>query len=158
MDFNAIGARHHVWVEAMGWHNKTRLESLALIASEIGEAAGECLNGPTEHFGEELADIVLRTVDLAHSEGIDLSGEVSRIKLDWPYDDLLAGLADAMYHYALWSNTARVLVVGPEYAQHMAGLMVRMQRIAELAHVDLHAEVAKKLAKNAQRGTRGRVI
>ena len=158
MDFNAIGSIHHVWVEAMGWHNKTRLESLALIASEIGEAAGECLNGPTEHFGEELADIVLRTVDLAHSEGIDLNEEVRQIKLEWPRRDLVVELAELMHHYALWSNTARVVEVGPEYAQHMGGLMARVKRIAEQANIDLHDKISQKLVKNAQRGTRGRPI
>lgn len=61
----------------MGWHNKTTLESIALIASEVGEATNECRGEtPTEKFGAELADIILRTVDLAQSEGIDIEYEV----------------------------------------------------------------------------------
>ena len=57
----------------MGWHNKTVLEALALIASEVGEAVNECRDiTPTENFGEELADIILRTLDLAEWQGIDL--------------------------------------------------------------------------------------
>ena len=90
MDINDIATRHYEWVEQMGWHNKTVLEALALIASEVGEAAAEsgdndamlaalaritesigraanqCRKGEVgENFGTELADIILRTLDLA---------------------------------------------------------------------------------------------
>jgi len=65
---------HSAWVARMGWHNKTVLEALALIASEVGEAVNECRGEkPTENFGEELADICLRVFDLAHTEGVDLT-------------------------------------------------------------------------------------
>lgn len=64
---------HFAWVERMGWHNKTPLEQVALIASEVGEVANECRGEkPTELLGEELADIILRTVDMAKVEGVDL--------------------------------------------------------------------------------------
>ena len=62
----------------MGWHNKTVLEALALIGSEVGEAVNECRGEkPTDEFGTELADIILRTVDLAHWQGIDLAKVIS---------------------------------------------------------------------------------
>lgn len=65
------------WVERMGWHNKTVLEALALIASEVGEAVNECRHEkPSENFGEELADIILRTIDLAKCQNIDIEKEV----------------------------------------------------------------------------------
>jgi NTP pyrophosphatase (non-canonical NTP hydrolase) len=49
----------------MGWHNKTPLEYLALICSEVGEAANECRGvTPSADFGEECADIILRTLDV----------------------------------------------------------------------------------------------
>lgn len=65
------------WVERMGWHNKTPLECLALIASEVGEAVNECRGAePTEKLGEELADIILRTLDFAESLGIDIQDEI----------------------------------------------------------------------------------
>ena len=70
---NDFCEKHSDWVERMGWHNKTVLEALALIASEVGEAVNECRGEkPTPEFGEELADICLRVFDLAHTEGIDL--------------------------------------------------------------------------------------
>jgi NTP pyrophosphatase (non-canonical NTP hydrolase) len=62
------------WVERMGWHNKTHLEAMALIVSEAGEAINE-LRGeaPTENYGEELADLILRTLDEAKNSGIDIT-------------------------------------------------------------------------------------
>ena len=66
------------WVERMGWHNKTVLEALALIGSEVGEAVNECRGDePTEKLGEELADIILRTLDLAQWQGIDIEKAIT---------------------------------------------------------------------------------
>jgi NTP pyrophosphatase (non-canonical NTP hydrolase) len=61
----------------MGWHNKTTLEALALVASEVGEAINECRHEkPSEAFGEELADIILRVLDISHWQGIDIENEI----------------------------------------------------------------------------------
>lgn len=77
MNIDQIAKQNYEWVEKMGWHNKTPLEALALIASEVGEAINECRNeSPTDAFGEELADIVLRVLDLAHWQGIDIQNEI----------------------------------------------------------------------------------
>ncbi len=77
MNINEIAEKNYQWVEEMGWHNKTPLEALALVASEVGEAINECRNEkPTEAFGEELADIILRVLDIAHWQGIDIEKEV----------------------------------------------------------------------------------
>lgn len=101
MDINDIATRHYEWVEQMGWHNKTVLEALALIASEVGEAAAECGDIETmlaalaritesigraanqcrkgevgENFGVELADIILRTLDLAKWQQIDIDAVI----------------------------------------------------------------------------------
>lgn len=74
---NTIARRQFDWVERMGWHNKTVLEALALISSEVGEAVNECRGEkPTENFGEELADIILRTVDLAEMCGINIGDAI----------------------------------------------------------------------------------
>lgn len=73
MKINDTAKRQYEWVESMGWHNKTVLEALALIASEVGEAVNECRGDePTCEFGTELADIILRVFDLAEWQGIDL--------------------------------------------------------------------------------------
>ncbi|MDD5371427.1 MAG: MazG nucleotide pyrophosphohydrolase domain-containing protein [Anaerolineaceae bacterium] len=72
MHINDIAENHFDWVERMGWHNKTVLEALALIASEVGEAVNECRGEvPTEELGTELADIIVRTLDLMIWQGID---------------------------------------------------------------------------------------
>lgn len=77
MNINQIAERNYQWVEEMGWHNKTVLEALALVASEVGEAINECRHEkPTEAFGEELADIVLRVLDIAHWQNIDIEQEI----------------------------------------------------------------------------------
>ena len=74
MEINEIAKKQYEWVERMGWHNKTVLETLALIASEVGEAINECRGAaPTPEFDTELADIILRVADLAHWQGVDIS-------------------------------------------------------------------------------------
>lgn len=79
MQINEIASKQYLWVEQMGWHNKTTLEYLALIASEVGEAVNECRGEkPSEAFGAELADIILRTLDLAEVEGVDIEEEIIR--------------------------------------------------------------------------------
>lgn len=77
MKINELAEKNYLWVEKMGWHNKTPLEALALVASEVGEAINECRHEiPSKHFGEELADIVLRVLDLAHWHNIDMEKEL----------------------------------------------------------------------------------
>ena len=79
MELKQIAEKQFDWVERMGWHNGTVLEKLAIIASEVGEAVNECRGeAPTDNFGEELADIILRTVDLAQEQGVDIQAEVLR--------------------------------------------------------------------------------
>lgn len=79
MKLSAIQKQHGNWLKRVGWFkNKTPLESIALIASEIGEAANECRGeGPTPKLGLELADIILRTCGLAEELNIDLEKMVS---------------------------------------------------------------------------------
>ena len=77
MNINQRAKQNYDWVERMGWHNKTTLEALALVASEVGEAINECRGeNPTDNFAEELADIVLRVLDIAHWQGIDIEQEL----------------------------------------------------------------------------------
>ncbi|WP_077287730.1 MazG nucleotide pyrophosphohydrolase domain-containing protein [Cognaticolwellia aestuarii] len=77
MNINQLAKQNYDWVERMGWHNKTTLEALALVASEVGEAINECRGeSPTDNFAEELADIVLRVLDIAHWQGIDIEQEL----------------------------------------------------------------------------------
>ena len=81
-DINAIADQHWQWCAAMGWHGKTtQLESLMLVVSECGEAADEVRGpSPTPAFGLELADIILRSLDLMLENGID-PAEVIKTKM-----------------------------------------------------------------------------
>lgn len=75
---NAIAKTHYEWVDEMGWHGKaTPLESLALVASEVGEAVNECrYEKPTDKLGSELADIILRVLDLSIVLDINIETEI----------------------------------------------------------------------------------
>ena len=156
---NEIGAQHFDWVERMGWHNKTTLESIALIASEVGEAAAECQGErPTSAYGEELADIVLRTTDLAQTHGIDLDQAVEQAEVTWQDPSLRGAFAELMVDIAHWINTARGHTIEADFAQAMGRVMRRIIDMAERANVDLEAETRRKMEINEKRGTRGRRI
>ena len=79
MKINDIAEQNYLWVEKMGWHNKTPLEALALVSSEVGEAINECRGEkPSDAFGEELADIILRVLDIAHWQEIDIEDKIKQ--------------------------------------------------------------------------------
>lgn len=166
LTLNDLGARHYAWVERMNWHNKSVLDSMALIGSEVGESADECLMGyPLPAFGEELADIILRTLDLAQCEGIDIDDEVARTQVQWRGATLPQYMNELTIEWAQWVNTARVLppegktmAAIPAFCHGMARLIMRVQQLAEAYNVDLTAEVLRKMDINERRGTRGRHI
>lgn len=77
LTIDGISDRQWNWVQEMGWHNKSPLGYLALIASEVGEAVNECRGKtPTPELGSELADIILRTLDFAKEMKIDINLEI----------------------------------------------------------------------------------
>lgn len=159
LDFNTIGRHHFDWVEEMGWHNKTPLEAIALIFSEIGESAGECLhNRPTPKFGEELCDIILRITDLAITTNVNLNAETSNLKLVWNTGTVLENMAELCIEAAAWANTARKAELGPDFARGMARVALRVHHIAIFHSIDLTDECMRKIAINEQRGNRGRLI
>lgn len=79
MGLNELMRRHYAWLVDVGWAGKrTPLEEIALIASEVGEAANECRGAaPSPKLGEELADIVLRVLGFAEACGIDMERAVA---------------------------------------------------------------------------------
>lgn len=54
----------------------TLLAKLALITSEVGEAVSALQHGSDPGFAEEVADIVIRVLDLCGYAQIDLGGEM----------------------------------------------------------------------------------
>lgn len=53
------------------------LAKLMLVVTEVAEAAEDVRKGNRLHFGEELADTVIRVMHIADSEGIDLEREIA---------------------------------------------------------------------------------
>jgi hypothetical protein len=163
---NELGRQHYLWVEAQGWHNKPALSSLALIGSEIGEATAECLDDkPTSAFGEELADVILRSVDFAQTEGVDIETEVTRCAVEWRTQSLSGRMGELCIEWSRWVNAARHFLpegqgMGtlPEFCRAMGLTVRRVLEIGAMCEIDLHAEVLRKMAINAKRGSRGRVV
>lgn len=151
--------RHHAWVERMGWHKISPLESVALIMSEIGEALNECWGPqPTAAFGSELADIVLRCMDLAQTHQVDLDAGVSAAVPDWRGDSLRDDVGSLFVAAAALANTTRYGQLDESFHTALA-LVVRLTRgVAARHQVELEAAVLGKMALNEARGARGRLI
>lgn len=159
MNLNKIAQAQFVWVEDMKWHNKTVLESLALIASEIGEAAYEHLDStPTEHFGEELADIMLRSLDLACWQKVDLNNEVEHINFNYKYEDVPRMFMQLTFEFGNLVNTARKTQLEQSFHTALALFIKAVLIMAEKSQINLEKEILNKMEINLQRGTRGRIV
>lgn len=64
--------------KSKGWHDEPRETGtlLALIHSEVSEALEADRKGDQEGFEEELADVVIRILDLCGSRNIDLEDAI----------------------------------------------------------------------------------
>jgi len=69
-----LNAKEHGWWE--GRSEKDIPTMLCLIHSEVSEALEGYRNNDTANFAEELADIVIRVLDMAEGFGIDLEEEL----------------------------------------------------------------------------------
>lgn len=158
---NQLAQTHYNWIEAMNWHNATVLESLALIGSEIGETMNECINNQlTEHFGEELADIALRIIDVAlvRCNGIDLDHLLLDTEVTWKTANYEGYMNEITIDWAAWVNAGRKPVLEESFTIYLAIVLKRVFIVAEIAKIDLIEEITKKIQKNESRGSRGRVI
>lgn len=90
MRINALAVRIHEWAQDKGWwDNPDRNigELVALAHSELSEALEEwrvgrmqteIIEGKPEGFPVELADTVIRILDICESQGIDLEAEIEQ--------------------------------------------------------------------------------
>jgi NTP pyrophosphatase (non-canonical NTP hydrolase) len=74
---------HRIAVDRGWWETHRPVpELLCLVHSEVSEALEAHRNGDEPRYAEELADIVIRVMDMAEAQGIDLEREVQD-KMAW---------------------------------------------------------------------------
>jgi len=74
-------AKEHGWHETSSnvWTERHKVPCmLALIHSEVSEALEAFRTDEADHFGLELADVIIRTLDLANLIGLDMDGLVAQ--------------------------------------------------------------------------------
>jgi NTP pyrophosphatase (non-canonical NTP hydrolase) len=160
MSLNRLSKQHHAWVERMQWHLRTHLEAAGMIGSEIGEACAEVhFAEVSEHFGVELADVVLRCVDMAIEidSDIDIVSELKLIeKLEPAYQSLEHSLIKLFALQAPLVNAARQ----SDSFAILDALMLTMQACFSIARrqgIDLLKVMEKKVEANAMNGSKGRL-
>lgn len=82
----ALGSRIHAISRAHGFYDRETIkgdpnpslpaEKLALIHSEVSETLDALRDGNADHEGEELADIIIRTLDYCAWRRIDIARHV----------------------------------------------------------------------------------
>jgi len=69
---------HKISVQHGFWQSDNFAEKIMLVVTELSEAVeSHRCNGFTKHLAEELADTVIRILDLCFFYGIDLGGEIA---------------------------------------------------------------------------------
>jgi len=74
MSITAIANIHNAWVCTLDWPNKTSLDCVALITSSLGAVVDELTqqSKPSPCLGGHLADLILKTLELANREDVDI--------------------------------------------------------------------------------------
>ncbi len=159
LDINKTAKEVYDWVESFGWHNKTPLECLALIGSEVGEAVNECRDvRPTYKLGAELGDICIRTFDFAVEQGIDLEAGIGIQEIqdllgsfDCTNKSPLECLALVAKQVGLAVNECLGEKPTPKLGSVLVGLCLRVFSIAHQEGIDLDACIAAKMEINRAR-------
>lgn len=146
----------------MGWNNKSALELLGLIGSEIGESIEECKNGmPTSRFGEELSDIVLRIMHVGHLYNIDLKNLLETVKVEWNLTNAPAikdQLLELVVDWSKWMNSVRKDKPDENFVLGMGKILTKVFFIAIQNNISLPKEIEKKMELNLTKGNRGRKV
>ena len=77
---NDIAKRIVTWRISQGFMTtkENMLGKLMLVVTECAEAAEDVRNENWDHFGEEIADAMIRLMDIRHTLGYDLNHEIER--------------------------------------------------------------------------------
>lgn len=158
---NDLATKHHAWVESKGWHNKSALESVALIASEIGEALEEVYKKDMQSLELELADIYLRSIDLAVEHNIDLDN-ARKERLDAGRLTIINGNLKEQIGYltvplAKIANLCRTKELDDSFNVRLVEFLLTIECIATLNKIDLFNIVEKKIEINLIKDTKGRI-
>lgn len=164
LSLNEIAQTHFNWVESCGWHNKTVLEALALIASEVGESFQELLNKNTsEKFATELCDITLRVIDLCVLLSFDIDKIYTDIVTSMPVSEFenfsnsdLLGLI--CVHLSKAVNIARKNPNQSDFGFELVTVVALCKYICVKNFNNFEELLAQKMLLNAKNGTRGRKI
>lgn len=156
--YNQFAAVHFNWVESMGWHNKTKIEALALTISEIGEAMNECRRDkPTNLFGDELADVILRLMDYLTWSNVD----IDRLLLSCKKIEIATPDLKPLEYLAKISIKLNRLIhneIKNESKYSSAATVIRMvESLALFYDINLELCIKTKIQINADRGNRGRL-
>lgn len=161
-DINKLAQIHSEWVEEMGWNNKSPLELLGLIGSEIGESIEECKNGiPTARFGEELSDIVLRIMHVGHLYNVDLKNLLETTYIEWTlikYPLIKDQLLELVVDWSKWMNSVRKEIPDEKFIPDMGKILTKVFFIAIQNNISLPEEIERKMELNLTKGNRGRKV
>lgn len=162
MKFNKYAKLHYDWVDEMGWHGTPIMALIALIGSEIGEAAYEALNPiqDSNNMGEELADICLRIMDLFYSHNVDIDKKVDEVSptITWISQSLEGDFLELMSDFRHVVNSARHETLEDDFYNYLGGILCRVIDITYRNNIDLEETLKTKIEKNKVRGNKGRKI
>lgn len=138
------------------WSDRHKIPSaLALIHSEVSEAWLGLVNTGPENYAEELADVMIRILDMLEGLGMDVAGVVASGFDLYPCDEdddestlnaLHFRISEALEGFRKNDKTRFEDAIGEACA-----IVFDLCRFAE---IDLAAEIKAKLAKNRERGHR----
>ena len=80
MTINETARSITAWRERKGFETtkENMLSKLMLVVTECAEAAEDVRHGRWNHFGEEIADAMIRLMDIGNTLGYDLEAEIER--------------------------------------------------------------------------------
>lgn len=159
-----LAEQHFQWVESKNWHNKTALESIALIGSEIGEALAEAYDKNQDKLKLEVADIYLRCMDFTLENRINMDELRSQHihffnELDYSKygNSNIEHLAYLNIPLAKLANTTRYTELHPEFKETLAEFILSVEKFAEKYDLNLYESITQKIQINLTKNHKNRI-